>query len=360
LRAEPRDARDLMIAGTNGWIVALDNLSRLPVWLSDAICRLATGGGFSTRELYTDAEEMLFDAQRLTMLNGIEELATRGDLLDRAIVVYLPGIPEDARRPEAEVWRDLERAQLLILGALLDAVRAALARIATVKLARLPRMADFALWVAAATDALDWNTDGFLQAYAGNRQQAIELALDAALMVTPLRDLLAARDSAWQGTASELLHALEEQAPERLRKAPGWPTNGRALSNALRRVAPNLRQTGVDITFQAGRRQGRIITIEQVGIFASSSSSSSSNPKNQPLTENTREDETPGEDAKEDAKRRRLTPYKHKQEDDEDAKMQTYSKKEICAGCNTPFAPGQGRATGVLCATCAAETKRRG
>jgi hypothetical protein len=53
LRSEPRDARDLIISATNGWCVALDNLSHLPVWLSDAICSLATGGGFGTRELFT-------------------------------------------------------------------------------------------------------------------------------------------------------------------------------------------------------------------------------------------------------------------------------------------------------------------
>ena len=64
LRGEPRDLRDVMIAASNGWIISFDNLSRIPHWLSDALCRLATGGGFSTRELYTDSEEVLFDAQR--------------------------------------------------------------------------------------------------------------------------------------------------------------------------------------------------------------------------------------------------------------------------------------------------------
>jgi hypothetical protein len=84
LRSEPRDARDLIIAANNSWVLAFDNLSHLPAWLSDALCRLATGGGFSTRELYTDSEEVLFDAVRTVILNGIEELAMRGDLLDRA------------------------------------------------------------------------------------------------------------------------------------------------------------------------------------------------------------------------------------------------------------------------------------
>src|SRR5207249_3261055 len=52
LRVEPREVRDLMIAATKGWTVAYDNLSHLSPWLSDALCRLSTGGGFSTRALF--------------------------------------------------------------------------------------------------------------------------------------------------------------------------------------------------------------------------------------------------------------------------------------------------------------------
>ncbi len=93
IRSEPRDTRDLIIAATNGWVVALDNLSHVSPSLSDDLCRLATGGGFATRELYTDGEETIFDAQRPIILNGIEEVATRGDLLSRTIVVRLRTLP---------------------------------------------------------------------------------------------------------------------------------------------------------------------------------------------------------------------------------------------------------------------------
>src|SRR5262245_60411988 len=79
LRTTSREERDLVIAATNGWLIALDNLSHLPDWLSDALCRLATGSGFATRELYTDADETIFAAQRPIVLNGIAEVATRVD-----------------------------------------------------------------------------------------------------------------------------------------------------------------------------------------------------------------------------------------------------------------------------------------
>jgi hypothetical protein len=70
VRALPREEGELMIAANNGHLLACDNLSRLPPWLSDALCRLASGGSLALRQLYTD-DEVLFTAARPTLLNGI-------------------------------------------------------------------------------------------------------------------------------------------------------------------------------------------------------------------------------------------------------------------------------------------------
>jgi hypothetical protein len=150
LRSVPRDERDLMITARNSWIIALDNLSGLSPWLSDALCRIATEGGFVTRELYTDTDEVIINVQRPIILNGIDDIATRQDLIDRAIIINLEPIPDDKRRPEAEFWRSFNEARLAILGALLDRVSRALRELANARLKRRPRMADFALWATAA------------------------------------------------------------------------------------------------------------------------------------------------------------------------------------------------------------------
>ena len=92
LRARPRDEVDLLIAATNGAVVGYDNLSFLSDDLSDAICRLATGGSLGKRELYSDADEVLFSVMRPVILNAIEDLAIRGDLADRGLSAYLPRI----------------------------------------------------------------------------------------------------------------------------------------------------------------------------------------------------------------------------------------------------------------------------
>jgi hypothetical protein len=104
LRTLPREDRDLFIAATNGHVVGFDNLSNLPAWISDTLCRLSTGGGFATRQLYTDQDEVLFDAMRPIILTGIEDIVTCGDLSDSSIFLVLQSISVATGRLETELW----------------------------------------------------------------------------------------------------------------------------------------------------------------------------------------------------------------------------------------------------------------
>jgi hypothetical protein len=261
LRSAPREVRDLMIAARNAWCVAFDNVSYLPQWLSDALCRLATGGGFSTRQLYTDDEEKLFEAIRPILLNGIDGVVTRGDLMDRSMITYLPIISDEQRRPEKEFWRLFHKAQPRILGALLNAVSCGLRRLPRIKLDRLPRMADFAEWVTAAEPALGWSEGTFMRAYDANRASANSLALEASSIVAPLRRLAAS--GPWEGTAEELLNKLERLAHDKEDEKRDWPKSAWWLSIMLRRIAPSLRATGIDVRFgkTAGSGSRRLVSI---------------------------------------------------------------------------------------------------
>lgn len=271
LRAEPRDVRDLMIAARNAWCLAFDNLSHLPPWLSDALCRLATGGGFATRELHSDFDETLFEAQRPLLLTGIEEVATRGDLLDRTILLSLPTIAGAHVRQEAELYAEFEAARPRILGALLDAVAGSLRRQPDVKLSSLPRMADFAVRVTAAEESLGWPSGHFMAAYDENRGAANDLVLEASPVGLAVCQL--AEDGGFEGRASELLTKLNERTDEATTRRRGWPADGRALSAVLTRLAPNLRDAGliVDRGKTSGSRSSRTITIRTEAGFSDAS-----------------------------------------------------------------------------------------
>jgi hypothetical protein len=263
LRALPREDRDLFIAASNGHVLAFDNVSGLPAWISDTLCWLATGGGFAVRQLYTDQDEVLFDAARPVILNGIEDIVTRPDLADRAVFLTLEPIPEERRRPEAELWTAFEAERPRILGVLLDAVVEGLKRLPETHLPKLPRMADFALWATASETAL-WPAGTFWAAYCGNRDEAVEGVIDADPIATAVRAIMATR-TVWTGTASDLLGALAEVVGERVAKSKTWPDSPRALAGRLRRAATFLRKIGIEIGFgREGRARTRTINITTV------------------------------------------------------------------------------------------------
>jgi hypothetical protein len=232
-----------MIAANNSWCLAFDNLSNVPPWLSDAFCRLSTGGGFTTRELFTDQDEIIFDSQRPVMLTSIEEVATRSDLLDRSLIIWLCGIPEERRKSEAELFEAFQKVRPRILGALLDGIAVGLQRLPSTKLTNLPRMADFALWATASEKGFGWPNGSFMAAYQSNCASANEVALEASLIAQPLVELLE-QNGEWEGPSGELLRALEDRASEQVRRRKGWPKSPGALSGQLKRLAPNLRKLG--------------------------------------------------------------------------------------------------------------------
>ena len=248
IRSLPRDERDLVIAASNGWVVAFDNVSRIPDWLSDGLCRLATGGGFSTRALHTDSDEMLFDATRPILLNAIEDVALRGDLQDRALTLFLANLTKRTRRSETSFWAAFERDRPKILGALLDVVSLAIKEVPNVTLAELPRMADFAIWSAAAAPKLGWTAKQFSAAYDDNIRSTESLPLDASPLGKPIRDLLEL-SGPFNGTAGELLEALNSQADGALQRLKTWPKDATRLAGELRRLAPYFRAEGIEIEF---------------------------------------------------------------------------------------------------------------
>jgi hypothetical protein len=281
LRAEPRDEHDLAIAASNSQIVGYDNLSAIPRWLSDALCRLATGGGFATRELYTDTDEALFDFQRPVILTGIEELAVRGDLADRSLLVDLATLDDTVRRDEASFWAAYQAAQPRLLGALLNAASTALRRLPEVHLERLPRLADFAIWVVAAAPALGMDPDDFLKTYEANRTAANAMAVEA-LPVASVVHRFTEQHQTWTGTATQLLAALNASAPGDVdRRARTWPKTAKTLSDALRRSQPNLAKVGVQVRFSQSHHP-RTIELEWIADTASRASLASPMASEQP------------------------------------------------------------------------------
>jgi hypothetical protein len=277
----------LFISATNGHVLCFDNVSGMQPWIADTLCRLATGGGFATRALYSDGDEALFDASRPTILNGIDSVITRPDLADRALFLTLNPIADADRRPERDLMVAFERERPLIIGALLDGVVRGLRDIENTKLDRLPRMADFAKW-ASACETEFWAAGTFADAYSDNRADIVSDVLDADPVAAAMITYMADRKDEVTQTASSLLGALGEIVTIQQRKAKQWPDTPRALSNRLHRAAPFLRKSGIWIEFLERKKNARQIRLwnnpDWVGETSSPSSPSSPTQTNQGLS----------------------------------------------------------------------------
>lgn len=271
LRSPPREERDLLVQAANNWCVALDNLSALQPWQSDALCRLSTGGGHSARQLYTDGEEFSLSIKRPVILNGIDDVATRPDLAERSLQIELSTIPDARRVPEKVLWRTFEQARPVILSRLLTGLVCAMRELPNLKLDSLPRMADPAQWATAGETVFGWEQGTFLTAYLSNLNEGAIASVEAHPVGVAIRRLLDGK-AEWFGEPARLLEAIAECASQELRDSRNWPKNPRSLSTCLRRLAQALRRSGINIEFSRGNR--REIRLCKVGNLASSASPS--------------------------------------------------------------------------------------
>jgi|SRR5579872_1946699 len=258
LHSTPKSEQDLMIMANNSRVLAFDNVSQIKDWFSDALCRLSTGGGMLTRKYYTNSDEVTFQAKCPVVLNGIEDLASRADLADRALILELEPIAATNRMPEAELWRQFQMACPLLLGALLDAVSVALGDRSSIQIDELPRMADFAIWVSAAESKLPWKEGGFLEVYKENRAEATHDLLEASSLMAELKRVV---KGIFCDSATQLLKALEPFVRDGKNSEP-WAKSASSLSRELRRIATAARTVGIDIRFsREGHGGKKIITI---------------------------------------------------------------------------------------------------
>ena len=262
----PRSERDAVIAARNRHVLAYDNLSGLPTWLSDTLCRLSTGEGYATRALYTNDEEVVIETSRPVILTGIENPSVRGDLADRSLIVRLSPISDADRRTESELMAAFEEVRPRIFGALLHGLSEGLRRYGGVHLERLPRMADFCKWAVACEGAY-WPPGAFMAAYDDAQASATEDVIEETAVGPALRQLLEETGS-FDGSATELLDLLNALRQDEKRPR-GWPSTGAVMGRQLTRLAPALRRVGYVVETRR-TKQGNFWELEAPGQAAGS------------------------------------------------------------------------------------------
>lgn len=281
----PSDLRELSLTLSKNYMPAFDNLSGLSQAQSDLLCCASTGGGISKRKLYTDDDEVILNFLRCVTLNGISQVATKPDLLDRSIFFELSRVNEEKRMPENEFWKIFESVRPKVLGGMFDVLVSAIRIRRDIKIEKLPRMADFCLWGFAVAEAMGWSGEEFLSAYRSNISDATTEAINnsplASAIVSFMRD-----KSTWEGKASKLLEELETVA--RVESidtfSKSWPKSANALSKRLIIYKANLLEAGINYRKELDRHSKTYaITLESL-------TEDSPQPPASPQRETTREE----------------------------------------------------------------------
>lgn len=259
-----RKPDEVVQALSHHWAACFDNVTSIPEWIADILCRAATGEGASKRRLYTDDEAFLYAYRRCVALNSINIPTRRPDLLDRSVLFGLGPIAPVERKPEEQLWSQFEQARPALFGAAVDVVSRAMAILPTISLPAPPRMADFARWGCAIARALGHAETEFIDAYDANIAVQNEEVLHSHPVATAVAALMERRGE-WEGTATKLLDELEKVAREQRisTDAKGWPGAPHVLTRRLKEVQPNLAAAGIDV--QCNRnRQGSSIWIRRI------------------------------------------------------------------------------------------------
>lgn len=297
----PRDVNELIQQLSHNHVAFYDNISELPDWISDQICRAVTGSGSSRRVLYTDDDDFIRNLKRCIGLNGINLAATKADLLDRGLTFQLTRIDEQNRRKIKDLEKEFELIRPQLLGYILDILVKVLKwkeEQRELNLTKLPRMADFAECCEIISRCMGNPDNAFLDAYNENIKLQVQELIEASQVATCVIQLITPDDDSkdkkpieWTGTATALLSGLEEIALEIKINVKGkyWPKAPNQLSRRLNEIASVLKDAGIEVEWtRSDRGKARTITIHRVPSSPSSSSSDQNQARNsQPNVDDT-------------------------------------------------------------------------
>ena len=244
----PNSERDLYVQAQNNYVLSFDNQRTLHKRHSDWLCRMVTGGGYSTRRLYTNTEEEVFSLSRPIILNGITQIADQPDLIDRSIFISMPLINTEQRKPEKELLNSFNDIKPMIFGQVCNALSATL-RNKKNDYDNLPRMADFAKFVSKAGHELGWEDGSFVDAMNANRREALEEMNEYDPLLHLIQELARRNKNLayiFSGTPVQLFEILIGMIPGKFQKS-AFPETPATLSKRLNGLKPVLREMGIGV-----------------------------------------------------------------------------------------------------------------
>lgn len=155
----------------NNKVVAFDNTKHQKDVVSDILCSAVTGSSFTKRTLYTTAEETILNVHNIVILNGINIVPNKSDLLERSILFELQKIPPNKRKTDKEFWEKFQKYKPYILGEIFSVISTALGIRQNLSLEKTHRMSDAYTDMVAIAMALGYTEEEFSNIFYANREK---------------------------------------------------------------------------------------------------------------------------------------------------------------------------------------------
>jgi hypothetical protein len=251
MASDPRSMRDWQSVAWSRHVVSLDNISVIPPWFSDVLCRASTGDAGGGRALYHEKKVSITALQVSVVMTTTGIDIARNDLEQRMLFVPVSAMQDDDRKTVwnlTEYWSEFRPRAL---GALLDALATVLPWLDKVQPPTLPRMADFGQ-LLAAMDAAQISQGAF-EAYLSSIAQSNQDAASRSVFVRALTSVVG-QCRGWRGTPTQLVDAVARRVHWSERKELPGP---RAVMARLEDARRGLLAKGISFQFKKG--QARLI-----------------------------------------------------------------------------------------------------
>ncbi len=222
-------------------LVAFDNTKKLSDDFSDILCAATTGATFTKRKLYTDIEMMVLNVRNIIVLNGIDIVPKKTDLLERSLLFELEKITPDRRMTDKKFWSNFKERRAEILGAIFDTISKALKYAKTLDLKETHRMSDAYTDMCAIALALGISLDEFVKIFTENIEKLEQTRSEENYFCNLIKDYLEGNYAKKKGKISELFNAIK---PLHAFDAKYFPKNASHFSRKLSEERGTLEKLG--------------------------------------------------------------------------------------------------------------------
>lgn len=240
---------DLAIALSSRLLTCFDNMSGVKAEIADLLCSAVTGGAYVKRELYTTAQERIIPYKSLIIVNGLDVVSRRTDLMERCVLLELDPITPEKRKTAKEVETTFQSLLPKIMGAIFDAIQKVLV-MEDLELKNLRRMADYELWSCKFAVAMEACTEEeFQKILSDNAQKVVDTVSFGNPTVFAIVEFMRGKSVHVESVEAfycKCVDILREKATPHEVKM--FPKGSAAFSRAIGGLEPNLKTYGITIS----------------------------------------------------------------------------------------------------------------